>query len=282
MKVFPFQIPKPENDALVYQEDIEYSFYNKLHQHEEIQVSYIVKGEGTLIVGDTINHYKPNDVLVLGSNLPHVFRSLENSDEKSHMITLFFTKNSFGNHFFELEELSEIKNLFLQAKHGFKIVSADDLKTIFINLKKATKLERFIGLLDLLKKISNLEYKSLSSFIYEKKYSTMEGNRMRAIFEYTINNFTKDITLDAISGVAFMTKNAFCKYFKKRTNKSYFRFLNELRVENTCKLMLTNSDLNLAEIAFKSGFKNISNFNRQFKSIKNMSPTNYKKEYLTS
>lgn len=280
MKVFPFQIPKPKDDALVYQEDIEYCFYNKLHQHEEIQVSFIIKGEGTLIVGDAINHYKPNDVLVLGSNLPHVFRSLENSSQKSHMVTLFFTKNSFGSIFFELEELSEIRNFFSQAKHGFKIESSGNLKTTFSDLKKATKLERFIGLLDILKKISHLEYKSLSSFIYEKKYSAVEGNRMRDIFEYTINNFTKEITLDAISEVAFMTKNAFCKYFKKRTNKSYFRFLNELRVENTCKLMLTNSDLNLAEIAFKSGFNNISNFNRQFKSIKNMSPSSYRKKII--
>lgn len=280
MKVFPFQIPKPKNDALVYQEDVEISFYNKLHQHEEIQISYILKGEGTLIVGDTINNYKTGDVLVLGSNLPHVFRSLVNSNQKSHMITLFFKENSFGNHFFELEELHETKNFFKNAKHGFKITSENNLNSLFINLKKATKFERLVGLLQLLKRLSNLEYKSLSSFIYEKKYTTDEGNRMRAIFEYTINNYTNDINLEAIANIAFMTKNAFCKYFKKRTNKSYFRFLNELRVENVCKLILSNSDLNLAEMAYKSGFKNISNFNRQFKSIKKMSPSIYRKKFL--
>lgn len=280
MKVFPFQIPKPKNDALVYQEDVEISFYNKLHQHEEIQISYILKGEGTLIVGDTINSYKTGDVLVLGSNLPHVFRSLVNSNQKSHMITLFFKENSFGNHFFELEELHETKNFFKNAKHGFKITSEYNLNSLFINLKKVTKFERFVDLLQLLKRLSNLEYKSLSSFIYEKKYTTDEGNRMRAIFEYTINNYTNDINLEAIANIAFMTKNAFCKYFKKRTNKSYFRFLNELRVENVCKLILSNSDLNLAEMAYKSGFKNISNFNRQFKSIKKMSPSIYRKKFL--
>ena len=99
------------------------------------------------------------------------------------------------------------------------------------------------------------------------------------IMEYTMNNYEKDITLERIAMVASMTKNAFCKYFKKRTNKTYFRFLNELRIENACKLLLSNEDYSIAEIADKSGFNNISNFNRQFKSIKLMVPSEYKQRH---
>ncbi|TMM28725.1 helix-turn-helix transcriptional regulator [Polaribacter aestuariivivens] len=277
MKILPFQIPKPKNDALVFQENIEFAFYNKLHQHKEIQISLIVKGEGTLIVGDTINNYKAGNIIILGSNLPHVFESLENFAEKSHMITLFFTEDSFGEHFFELQELNEINLFFKQAKHGFKIVSDESIAKLFLKLKTATKLERFISLLQILKKTASSNYESLSSFIYEKKYTKNEGNRMRNVFEFTMNNFSHEITLDEVSRIANMTKNAFCKYFKKRTNKSYFRFLNELRVENASKLMISNTDLTLAEIAYKSGFNNISNFNRQFKNIKKMNPSSFKK-----
>ena len=75
MKVLPFKIPKPENNAIVYQEDIEIYFYDKLHQHEEIQLTLIKKGKGTLIVGDSINYYDKGDILVIGSNIPHVFKS---------------------------------------------------------------------------------------------------------------------------------------------------------------------------------------------------------------
>jgi len=277
MKVLPFQIPKPENDALVLQEDIEFAFYNKLHQHEEIQISLIVKGEGTLIVGDTINNFKAGNILVLGSNLPHVFQSSENLKEKSHMITLFFTKDSFGNDFFDLQELNEINGFFKQAKHGFKIVADKSILKLFLEMKTASKLERFISLLQLLKKTVSLEYESLSSFIYEKKYSAVEGKRMQDVFEFTMNNYTKEISLNNVANIASMTKNAFCKYFKKRTNKSYFQFLNELRIENASKLIVSNTDFTLAEIAYKSGFNNISNFNRQFKSIKKMSPSTFKK-----
>ena len=277
MKVLPFKIPKPEHDALVYQEDCEFVFYDKFHQHEEIQVSYIQEGEGTLIVGDTINYYKKGDVLVIGSNLPNVFKSDLSNNSKSHMLTLFFTKDAFGDGFFELEELNELNSFFKRTENGFKTTANSILIDFFSELKSSSKLQRFIILLEILKALSKIKKKPLSTFIYEKQYTDLEGKRMSSVMEYSMNNYNSDISLDTIATVAAMTRNAFCKYFKKRTNKTYFRFLNELRVENASKLLLINNDLSIAEIADKSGFNNISNFNRQFKSIKQIAPSEYRK-----
>ena len=97
-------------------------------------------------------------------------------------------------------------------------------------------------LIQILKLGATANYKSLSSFIYDKKYTDNEGNRMRNVFEYTMNNFDKPISLNTIAEVANMTKNAFCKYFKKRTNKTYVQFLNELRLEHACKLLVAEND----------------------------------------
>jgi AraC-like DNA-binding protein len=92
-----------------------------------------------------------------------------------------------------------------------------------------------------------------------------------------MNHFNSEITLDGISEVANMTKNAFCKYFKKRTNKTYFTFLNELRIEQACKLLGSNKELSIAVIAEQTGFNNLSNFNRQFQAIKHQSPSEFKR-----
>jgi len=277
MKVLPFKIPKPDFDALVFQVDKDILFFDKLHQHKEIQLSLIVEGEGTLIVGDTINYYKKGDILIIGSHIPHVFKSDLNTNQNSHMLTLFFTKTSFGSHFFNLEELKELKSFFKRSIQGFKITSHKKLVTsLFEHLFEASKLQRFIILLEILQLASKSSYTSLSSFIYDKKYTDIEGKRMRDVFEYTMNNFNKDISLTIISDVANMTKNAFCKYFKKRTNKTYILFLNELRIEHSCKLLLTNKDLSILEIAELTGFHNISNFNRQFKAIKKVNPSTFK------
>lgn len=279
MKVYPFKIPKPERDTLIFQEDMDNAFYDQLHEHEEIQISIIIEGQGTLIVGDTVNDYKKDDVLIIGSRLPHVFKSDLISESSSHMLTLFFTRNSFGCQFFNLEELKELRAFFKRSKQGFKLLShKKQTKELFFKLKNTSKLTRFILLLELLQFAAKANFKSLSSFMYDKKYTDNEGHRMRSVFEYTMNHFKKDISLDAISEVANMTKNAFCKYFKKRTNKTYVRFLNELRVEHASKLLLTHYDLTIIEIAEISGFNNISNFNRTFKSIKSMNPSSFRKK----
>lgn len=278
MKILPFQIPKPEHDALIYQENKELVFYDKFHQHGEIQVSYILKGEGTLIVGDTINYYKKGDILAIGSNLPHVFKSDSSLNTQSEMLSLFFSNDAFGTSFFELEELRELKSFFKKVDYGFKVTpKSKKLENHFFQLNESSKLQRFISLLEILKILSKSKTQPLSSFIYDKKYTDTEGKRMRDVMDFTMQNYQQQISLDDVAQVSAMTKNAFCKYFKKRTNKSYFTFLNELRVENACKLLFSEEGFSVAEVAEKSGFNNISNFNRQFKAIKHFNPSEFRK-----
>ena len=278
MKILPFQIPKPEHDALIYQENKELVFYDKFHQHREIQVSYILKGEGTLIVGDTINYYKKGDILAIGSNLPHVFKSDSSLNTQSEMLSLFFSNDAFGTSFFELEELRELKSFFKKVDYGFKVTpKSKKLENHFFQLNESSKLQRFISLLEILKILSKSKTQPLSSFIYDKKYTDTEGKRMRDVMDFTMQNYQQQISLDDVAQVSAMTKNAFCKYFKKRTNKSYFKFLNELRVENACKLLFSEEGFSVAEVAEKSGFNNISNFNRQFKAIKHFNPSEFRK-----
>lgn len=280
MKVLPFKIPKPNADALIYQEDRAVIFYDKYHQHEEIQLSYIVEGEGTLVVGDTVNDYKKGDIIVIGSYVPHVFKSDQNATKKSLMLSLFFTKTSFGDSFFNMEELTKLKSFFKRVEHGFKVSShKQKIQDYFLQLKTQSKFERFLTLLNILNTLTRAKHQSLSTYKHTKHYSDTEGKRMSAVMEYTMNNFQNTIYLNDIAQVSAMTKNAFCKYFKKRTNKTYIQFLNELRIEHACKLLTQEKDLSIAEIAEQSGFSNISNFNRQFKKFKMIKPSQFRSMY---
>lgn len=278
MKILPFTIPKPKKDALIFQEDRQSVLYQHLHQHKEIQISYIKKGEGALLVGDSVRSFKEGDIIVLGSNLPHVFRSAKNSEP--HMFTIFFTENCFGTNFFQTEELTALDSFFRKAESGFKISPASE-QTIASMLKfpKALKLDRFILFFQLLQTLNIESSTSLSTFKVVKIYSDLEGKRLSAVFDYTIQNFKEKITLDAIAKEAAMTPNAFCKYFKKRTRKTYVTYLNELRIEEACRLLLKGTELSIPEIAEECGFQNLSHFNRKFKSIKKSSPIQFKKEF---
>lgn len=280
MKVLPFKIPKPEKEALIYQEDIGAIFYDQLHQHEEIQISYIVKGRGTLIIGDSINDFKEDDILVIGENIPHVFRTDRNSSSSSEMLTLFFTKNSFGKDFFSLTDMSNIDDFFKKSEYGMKVLSKKEkIALLFFKLSRQNKIQRISSLLKILNLIIFAETSPLSSFVNRKKYTEDEGRRMNDVFEYAISSFNEAITLEEVAEKANMTKNAFCRYFKKRTNKTFFQFLIEIRIENACKMLHHDKDLSISSISELSGFQDIANFNRKFKELKGISPSQFRSQF---
>ena len=279
MKVLPFKIPKPKNEALIYQEDHERIFYDQIHQHQEIQISLIIKGAGSFVVADTINEYQENDILVIGGYVPHVFKSGSNNGDESVMYSLFFTKNSFGNNFFELSDMASTKDFFKDSEFGMKVLSKKQKITKQFNkLKHQNKIDRIATLLKIINLISTAETSPLSSFVYKKKYTDDEGKRMNNVFKYAMEKFYEPITLEEIAEKAHMNKNSFCRYFKKRTNKTFFQFLIEIRIENACKLIFSDPDLSISHISEQCGFGTIANFNRKFKEIKGVTPTDYRRQ----
>ncbi len=278
MKILPFKIPKSTADTLIVQEDEGVAFYDAFHQHEEIQISWIVSGEGSLIVGDTITRYRPDDILIFGSHVPHVLKSSVSSSI-SYMISIFFTKESFGEGFFDLSEFEDLSGFFNRSVYGIRIVSEkEELKECFLEIhKKKNRLDRLIVFLQILKILSRAEGETISTSVSKKNYSDNEGQRMAKVFQLVMNNFYRDITLSEVSGIANMTPNAFCRYFKQRTNKTFFQFLTEVRIESCCNLLSKNQEISIAEVSYSSGFKNLSNFNRKFKKIKGVTPSEYRK-----
>jgi len=280
MKVLPFKIPKPKNEALVYQIDREQVFYDQLHQHGEIQISYVEKGAGSLIVGDSINEYGAGDVLVIGSFIPHVFRSDARIKEESLMHTLFFDENSFGQDFFRLTDLSSTQNFFKKSEFGMMVQSRKSkIIPLFNLLSHQNKVEQIASLLMIINQINKSKTTPLSSFVYRKSFTDDEGKRMSKVYDYVMERYQEPITLDEIAEKANMSKNAFCRYFKKRTNKTFFQFLIEIRIENACKLIVKKPELSIAVIAEQCGFNNIANFNRKFKAFKSCTPTQYRNQF---
>jgi AraC-like DNA-binding protein len=280
MKVLPFKIPKPENVTLYVQHYKGESFYEKLHQHKEIQISVVLKGEGTYIIGDCVGDFKQHDIFVLGENLPHVFKRDALFEHETEMVSLFFSKNSFGESFFELPEFEYFKKFFDNAILGYKVKSNKEaLSLLLAKINSLSKYQQFISFLEILRLISEADKRKLSSLINLKKYAGDEGKRMSDIFQFTMNNFQREVTLHDVSDIANMTPNAFCRYFKQRTNKTFVNFLIDIRIGNACKLLSKKNDLSITEISYKSGFNNLANFNRKFKAIKGITPSEYRKKH---
>jgi len=281
MKIVPFKIPKNTEEAIKVQVDDMPHLYNHLHQHPEIQLTVIKESHGTLIAGDYVGPFHTGDVFVIGSNQPHVFRNDEKffkKKSKAVAITIFFDETTLGEKFWQLQETKTLEQFFRNSTGGFRITGKKkrSLAEKLFSIINANGIERLIIFLEIIKELNTRkEMQPLSKPVIQRNIKTYDGNRLNKILEFTFKEFQRTITLNEVSALANLTPEAFCKYFKTRTRKTYVSFLNEIRINHACRLL--TEDRSIADICYDSGFTNLSNFNRIFKKIKKMSPAEWRK-----
>jgi AraC-like DNA-binding protein len=286
MKALLYSNPKTETESFHVQVDEMAHFYDSLHYHPEVQVTLILRGTGTLFVGDCIEQFKPGDLIVIGANLPHVLRCdaeyYENDPEmKAHGISLYFKPEAFGDHFFQLPETRHISEWIRKISRGIRVAPSDTtlIDELIRLMPELEGFERFRALLSILHHLTrahNFDYLSSVSFTTPQKDT--DSKKINNVFDYVMLNFPREIRLDTVAEVAHMSPTAFCRYFKQRTRKTFSRFLNEVRIGNACKLLL-EGDNTVTEVSFNCGYNNISNFNRQFKAISKFTPSEYVRKY---
>lgn len=147
------------------------------------------------------------------------------------------------------------------------------------SISNAVGLNRITLLLSILEIIaSRKEYQFLASPIAQYTINESDSNRLSKVYKYVNNNYYNEITLENIAKIANLSTPAFCRYFKKRANKTFIKFLNEIRVAHACRLLMVE-DLPVASICYTCGYSNVSYFIKQFKKITGFTPLNYKKKY---
>jgi AraC-like DNA-binding protein/quercetin dioxygenase-like cupin family protein len=281
MKVVPFQIPKGTEEAFRVQVDDLPHLYNHLHQHPEIQLTLIKESNGTLIAGDYVGPFHPGDVFVIGGNQPHVFRNDEKffkKRSKAVAITVFFDEMTFGENFWSLEEMKSLQQFLKNSSGGFRITGRKKklLTDKLVSIVNAKGIDRLIIFLEILKMfVSRKEMLPLAKPVIQRNIKSYDGSRLNKVIEFTFKEFQRPITLKEVADLANLTPEAFCKYFKTRTRKTYINFLNEIRLNHACRLL--TEDKSISGICYDCGFMNISNFNRIFKKIKHVSPGEWRK-----
>jgi AraC-like DNA-binding protein len=282
VKVIPFSVPKTSREAFRIQVDNLPYLYDKLHQHPETQIMLIEKGEGTLIAGDYVGRFSAGSLYLIGSSQPHVFRNDDlyykpKSKLRVQAVSIYFDERYAGESFWQLDELRKVHQFLLQAGVGYRIQGKTHGQlTQLINeltpLKGINKLIHFFQLLKVLSESKELI--PLSIIKTTATFSATEGKRMNDIFQFTFNQSQRKIKIEEVAEVANLSVEAFCRYFKVRTRKTYTTFLNEVRVSNACK-MLIEKEKNIQEICYDTGFANLSHFNRTFKKVTGKTPSSY-------
>jgi AraC-like DNA-binding protein len=277
----------PQHSFSVRQDLVPY-INNRWHYHAEIELIHFKKGEGTQFIGDSIKQFKAGDVVLVGSNLPHYWRFDDIYFEEDAPVTAdvrvaHFCQDFWGSQFLELPENTHIKTILDKAKRGLQVTgkTREKVAGLLDSLLQATDNQRIILLIEALNMITNCDQLETLSSIGFKYDIKDEKDRISAIYEYSMKNFKRPIQLEEIAGVANISPNSFCRYFKSRTRKTYSQFLIELRVGYACKLLIENN-LSIKQLCYESGFNNFTSFHKYFKMITSKSPLTYQRSLWDS
>ena len=290
MKVLPFTIPTSHDKTILVQEDVIPYFYPHLHCHQEIQLTLILKGEGTLIIGNSMHTFGPNEVYLIGADIPHVFKSdvsyfAEDSIKNVHTLNIFFNTKGKLASLFDLPELKSITTFFSNHYSGFRIPqhAFTDIAGKIQNIKYASGMDQLMQFFLLLKSLSSIEDAiPLAPDVKPKTYTDYEGIRLSSIYNFILQHYNRDITLQEVAAAAYMTPQAFCRYFKKHTRVTFVTFLNDVRINEACKKLIDGTYDSVSSVAYDCGFNSITNFNRVFKSTTGKSPREYTTVFLSN
>ncbi|WP_339711538.1 AraC family transcriptional regulator [uncultured Kriegella sp.] len=257
------------------------------HFHPEFQISFIVKGKGTRFVGDHVHSFEEGDLVFTGPNLPHLWRSDDAYFEKDSKLTtrglvIYFDHELLSESLLDREEFYNLNKLVENASRGMEFYgeTRDEINGLFLQIADEKGFRRIIKLLEILDILASSEdYNLLSSPGYVNVFKGDDAEKMRMVYEYVMTNFKTKISLEEAALMLNMTTTSFCRYFKPRANKTFTRFVNEIRIGHARKLLLEDN-FNISQISYECGFNALSNFNRQFKAITDMSPHEYRKLFL--
>jgi AraC-like DNA-binding protein len=282
MKALPFKIPHGSKESIKVDHDVMPHFYDTYHTHEELQIMMIIRGHGSAYIGDKILPFEEDDIFFLGQNLPHVFKDKADAGCTGvESISIFFAQDFMGQGFLSLPESGSISTLLEESKRGIHIrgLLQQKITESVWNMHNNKGLNRLLLLVDTLAEITRCqELIFITSPGYHKPKRSIDGHKINDIFDFTLANYTREVTLAEIANVAHMSPTAFCRYFKHHTRKTYTRFLNEIRVGQAGH-MLVEDDFSVSQIGYCSGFNNTSNFYRQFKKITGFTPADYRNQY---
>ncbi len=283
MKPFHAVIDYPLDNSFIVKYDNFPHFNVPLHFHNEFEIVYIIKSFGKKYVGDVVEKFGPGDLSFYYNNLHHFYlndKKFYNNDPKYYVnaIVVMFPSDYFSPRQLQQPEFSRILKLLNNSFQGLRFPKEIVSKSanLLHQMLKTSGMERYLLFLRLLDCLgSSPELKPIASLGYISTIGDFGEHRMEKLYKFCRNNFTRKLTIKEVSSIAAMNPTAFCRYFQKNTGKTFVRYINELRVIFSCD-MLKKSDMKIAYIRAKSGFNNLSNFNRIFKEIAGKSPSEYR------
>ncbi|MEZ4874724.1 MAG: AraC family transcriptional regulator [Flavobacteriaceae bacterium] len=252
------------------------------HYHPEMELVYVNGGNGKRHIGNHISYYNDGDLIFIGAHLPH-FGFTDCLTKNKSEVGIQVREDFLGPHFFEAPELKQIKQLLNRSKQGivFHGNTKEEVGPKIEALLEQSSFERLVSFLNILQELAESEeYTVLNVENVQLESRPQDTERLDTIYSFVSTQFTRPIALEEIADKVSMTEQAFSRYFKNKTGKTFTQFVNEYRLVHACKL-LAEKHLSITDVCFECGFNNFSHFNKKFKEFTGKNPSQYRNEIKT-
>lgn len=253
----------------------------RIHSHKNYELNFVIEGTGKRIVGNSISSFENGDLVLLGPDLPHCWDTFSSDQGKTPTsIVIHFFEDLISSDFFNIPELEEVQELLKKANVGIWF-KGDRIEKIRENLEQLVELKGLEGYIELLKVFHLLlqmdDYEFLSDAAYSPAF-VKDLDKVKLIYEYVFQNIQTGIRQEDAAALLHMTPGAFCRYFKKKTKRTFMDYVKSVRIRLAAK-MLAETEKPISRICYESGYNNIANFNHQFRSIMQKTPSEYRKVF---
>ena len=286
LKIYKEITPLTQNDVFVIINSEMIGFDYPIHYHSAYELTLVLHSSGNRIIGDSVEKYRSNDLVLIG---PEIYHKWDNDDvlpeerHSAHVITIQFSKDLFTQALLSKKYFFSIKNLLKDSQRGLKFTDKT-IDTIAIKIQNLIDTKEFVAVIEFLEILHILSISKDKRYLASEGFISIKedekGGRINEMFKYILIHFNDpNLRISELARESNMSTSAFGHFFKKSTNKSFTQFVVDMRLGHASDLLI-NSDYSINEIAYKSGFNNIANFNRLFKKNKFITPKLYRKNLI--
>lgn len=270
---------------LIHMKEVDTPYLNRpFHFHPNCELVYIQEGYGKRVIGDNVSTFNEGDLVLMGPNLPHIWTNDDafykgHREFNSRAVVVYFSP-ALLDPLLQPGALKPLATLIKKSMRGLVFTgrTQDHIGQMLSLVTAEDGLPQLIGLLSILQELSaSREMRYISSNKFVNTYNERDTDRINGVYQFLMQNFKQDIHLPEVAQIAHMAPTAFCRFFKQRTQMTFSHFVNELRIRHACEL-LNNPEKTISEISYESGYHNLTNFNKFFKEITGLSPSEFRKK----
>ena len=282
MKLIFEKLMDASEEAFTFKEIRRRRFSCPWHFHTENELILTLHCPGYRMVGDDLTDLEAGDLVLVGANLPHIWQHDDGDRRRRapvHILIVQFNEDFLGGDFWKIPATHALRQLLKRASVGLQFAgkTRHRVARLMSDMRAAGGLRRLALFLTALEALAtSSECRAIASPAYTTEPSPFGQERMERVLRFINERLDQTIRVREVARLAGLSEGAFSRFFRLHSGRTFPAFVNQLRVGRACRLLAENEN-KIIDISFACGFTNLSNFNRQFRRMKRITPREFRR-----